>query len=167
MKKWLSLLLCLILMLQSVSALAVTAEFEITKAALKAMDDQGWHYTVRGMTDDGTSEKVTIEFDADNKLDGVSLTLYFNKNTERVQISSFKLISYNEKDFAKVLRVCNELNDNYLYVKFYCDESENAVTAEFDAYIPVKSAGEIVVSMITRMVSIVDEAYPSLEVYAK
>lgn len=57
------------------------------------------------------------------------------------------------------LELCNELNNEFRWIKFYLDD-EHDVVAEYDAYIDENSCGPTVANAIRRMVGIMDRVYP-------
>ena len=159
----LCLTLCFMLMLST--ALAASPKTAIVKSIAAAFDAKDWMYTVRGMVNDDKDESLSITFDTEHAPDGIKINIFARESAERVQLVVWDIIKYSDADFSKVLRAVNTLNDDYVYVKFYCDESDNTVTAQFDAYVTESEAGEIVVNMVNSMVDIVDNGYEALSVY--
>ena len=56
---------------------------------------------------------------------------------------------------------CNELNNKYRWVKFYLDDDSDVV-AQIDAYVDDETCGGECLSLVRRMVNIVDGGYPTL-----
>ncbi|MBR0226296.1 MAG: YbjN domain-containing protein [Thermoguttaceae bacterium] len=75
-------------------------------------------------------------------------------------ITSFSIgCSFTGELYNDGLELCNELNNEYRWVKFYLND-EHDVVAEFDAYIDENSCGPVVANAIRRMVSAMDKVYP-------
>ena len=71
------------------------------------------------------------------------------------EIESFKS---NE---AAGLAVCNDLNLQFRWVKFFLDKDKDVV-ATLDAMLDDNSSGAECVSLLMRIVNIVDDAYPQI-----
>ena len=54
---------------------------------------------------------------------------------------------------------CNSLNQEYRWVRFYLDKDWDLI-CEADALLDPSSGGEECLSIVRRMVNIIDEAYP-------
>lgn len=59
----------------------------------------------------------------------------------------------------KGLLACNLLNSKVRWVKFYLDDDDNVI-ADCDAIVDSDTVGEECLSLIRRIVGIVDDAYP-------
>ncbi len=66
-----------------------------------------------------------------------------------------------EEKRDRYIRGCNELNNQYTWVKFYID-GDNDIMAAIDAYFDEKSCGEVCMFMLRRIVSIIDSSYPEI-----
>lgn len=163
MKKIVSLLLAFILLTGCCSALAANdAQYETTKSILSTLDDAGIKYTWKGTAKDaehiivGNKDEVcTIEIDIFAE---ESLFVYF-----RV----FNVIYFAAADLNNVLRLCSTLNDTYNFLKFYVDEDDYSVTVTYDLITWDEDCGMDVLLAMVKIVQIIDDAYPSLAVYAK
>ena len=80
---------------------------------------------------------------------------YLNCYYIYIKIINFK----NNKE--KALEICNSLNCEYRWIRFYVDEDLDIV-ASIDAYLDAYTCGEMCMDYIRRIVSIVDEAYPQI-----
>lgn len=160
MKKLISAVLCVVLMLTIIPACyAETPAFDLTKSIMDEFDDDGYKYTFHGYQDDDKEvEKITISFSGDY-IDSMKFTIFVKESTNRISILCYDVISYNDKDFSKVLRAVNRLNYDYNFAKFYCDDTDDTVTAEWVGYGYKDTAGEMVGDIIHMLGTIIDEAY--------
>ena len=67
--------------------------------------------------------------------------------------------SFSGDLYHEGLELCNELNNEFRWVKFYLDEEQNVV-AEYDAYVDDGSCGPAVCNAITKIVAVLDRVYP-------
>ena len=93
---------------------------------------------------------------------------FFRSKNDRMSLRVFNLIDFEESDLNQVLRVCSQLNNRYLWVKFFVDESDFSVTASYD--LPLQNASSDMETMwdaYDNLHSIVKLAYDDLVIYAK
>ena len=166
MKKVISLLLAVLLLtLCAAPALAVEATVQNAKDFLALLDEKGIIYTNKGLDSDG-DEWITIG----NKGDAFTYTInvWFYDDNESVTMKVWNIIEFDDADFAKVLRVCNNLNYTYRFCRFYVDETDNTVTISTD--LVVREGGvtaEVTWELLVRLVDILDNGYEQLSVYGK
>ena len=60
-----------------------------------------------------------------------SLTAIFNSSNDRVQFYIWNLINYDAADRGAVQEICGSLNSSWQWLKFYVDDSDNSVTANY------------------------------------
>lgn len=166
MKKILAMLLALVLTIGvCMPALAINAQYSSTKAFLSALDEMDITYTVNGIND-GNYEDVSIENTDDNGFT-YTIRLFFDENEENCSIRVWNIIHFNDADFSKLLRTCNTLNNEYNYVCFSVDESDNTITATMDLIYRTNDVDQIVLEAILRMANILEDVYPQLAVFDK
>ncbi|MBE5938102.1 MAG: YbjN domain-containing protein [Lachnospiraceae bacterium] len=120
-------------------------------------DAKGVKYEV--IDEDGAVLK--LGFSMDNR-DGIRLIVRFDSDSEGVSVKAYDLAKFQEDKKQKMFEVCNKLNAQYRWVKFYVDESDNTITVEEDAVIQLDSCGEEVYQCCFQVVAIADEAYPEI-----
>lgn len=120
-------------------------------------DAKGVKYEV--IDEDGAVLK--LGFSMDNR-DGIRLIVRFDGDSEGVSVKAYDLAKFQEDKKQKMFEVCNKLNAQYRWVKFYVDESDNTITVEEDAVIQLDSCGEEVYQCCYQVVAIADEAYPEI-----
>lgn len=166
MKKFLAVLLASLLIAGlCMPAHAVTAQYKSTQAFADILDSLEITYSLSGPDSDG-DELISIENEFDNGYE-CTFHVYFNSHEENCYIRVWNIISYDDADFSKVLRACNTLNNQYKYVRFYADESDNTVTASLDLIFRDNDVDQIVLEALLTAVSILEDAYPALEIYNK
>ena len=166
MKKALSILLCLVLLLCfSSSALAVEPQFANTKAFLALLDSNNITYTVMGLDEEG-DEQVLIS----NKGDKVQYTmnLFFESDNSGVNVRIWNLFDFNESRLGEVIYAVNSVNYAYRYTKWYVDESDYSVTVSWDFLLQEdEHAADIILDTIVMMANCVDLGYEKLEQFDK
>ena len=103
---------------------------------------------------------IRISWDAENIAPGVDILVIFdkeNRNAAHFMCGGFCKAPENKMDV--MLKVCNEANKQYRWIKFYINDSQE-VMAEDDAVLDMASVGEECIELVARMVRVVDEAYP-------
>jgi len=163
MKKFLMLLLCLSLTILPCTAFASSAQYSSTRSFIQILEDKGIVYDYRGVNDDGY-ERVSVDNDGEDF--SYTLEYFFDDGLENASIRVWYILTYDQSDFRSLVEVCNELNASYKYVTFYCDTSDNTITASMDLIFRAYDVGEIVFEATLRMANILDEGYPLLAPYA-
>lgn len=159
------LLLALCCTLFASPALAVSATYSSTQAFLTGMDGLDIIYTLEGVNETSKYELVRVKNAGENF--NYTLNYFFDEDLEHTGIRVWNVITYSEADMAKVMRVCNKLNADYKYCKFYVDESDNTVTAEMDLIYRTDSISDITLEATLHMCNLLDIAYEALSIYAQ
>jgi len=115
------------------------------------MDANGIKYTE---CDDRT---VKIVYGGDY-LRSISVYVFFDKEDKPlVEFKCGNFASFN--GFEDVgMDVCNSLNAQYRWVKFYIDKNSDVI-ADADCILDAASGGEECMTMVRRIVNIVDESF--------
>ena len=120
---------------------------------LRYMDTKGIKYNDRG---DNT---VMVKYTGDN-LKTISILVLFDKDGDNlVQFACWEIARFNDDKYAAGMITCNSMNAKFRWVKFYIDEDKD-IRAEMDAYVDLGTVGEECSHLVSRMVNIIDEAYP-------
>lgn len=94
-------------------------------------------------------------------LTSIPIYVYFDEGEHPiVTVKCWDIINY-ENHMELAMRVCNDLNAQYQWVKFYVDKDADIV-AEIDAYVEEQNCGANVATLIRRLVRMVDDAHPTL-----
>lgn len=104
---------------------------------------------------------LTIIFKGDN-MSSIKVRFSFDTDNEAVAIRCFDIVTVPENKIGLILKVVNELNEEYRFCNFYLDTEDNTVTAQADVVFRKHDVGEICLEMLLRCVNIIDEGYPKL-----
>jgi hypothetical protein len=81
-----------------------------------------------------------------------TINIYFHPDNDRACVYVWNIITFEDADFSRVLRVVNELNYTYKYTRFYVDETDNTVTCALTLILHDDAdAGDIVLEGLLRM----------------
>lgn len=142
-----------------------TTHYDSTLAFMKQMDTEGIMYTVLGMTTDGY-DQVRVNYSGENA-DLISINCFFTADNVTGSLCVWNVITYDPEQLNDVLAVCNTLNNDYKYVRYSCDTSDNTVTAQLDTVFLTENAGPVCTTLVSLMVASVDEAYAQLAAFNK
>ena len=121
---------------------------------IDTMEENGIKYSE---VDENT---LTISFSCDN-IKAVTVFALFDEDGDPfVQFRCLEIESFKNNEAAG-LAVCNALNLQFRWVKFFLDKDLD-VTATLDAMLDEDTSGEECHSMMMRLVNIVDDAYPRI-----
>ncbi len=116
------------------------------------MDSQGVRYDIK---DDYL---VKVVYGGDN-LNTIPIYVVFDKDDDPIiSVKCWDIAKFKNKE-ATALVVCNKLNSEYRWIKFYLDK-DGDIVADCDAYIDHLTCGEECLNLVRRAVSIIDSAYP-------
>jgi len=90
----------------------------------------------------------------------ITMLFSFDEDDHDVHIQGFDFLKVAEENYAKSLKVVNDLNQKYRWVKFTLDTERGMVAVEDDAIIDVDTCAAEVNELMLRMAHIVDESYP-------
>ena len=121
---------------------------------IDTMEENGIKYSE---VDENT---LKISFNCDN-IKTVNVFALFDEDGDPfVQFRCWEIESFKSNEAAG-LAVCNALNLQFRWVKFFLDKDLD-VTATLDAMLDEDTSGEECRSMMMRLVNIVDDAYPRI-----
>ena len=104
---------------------------------------------------------VRISYSGDNTND-ISVNVIFDEDGDGlVALRCWSFGKVPEDKRSKMLETCNDLNNNYRWVKFSIDK-DNDIAVSLDAVIDIQTVGEECFQLVMRTVNIYDEAYPIL-----
>ncbi len=118
------------------------------------MDTHGIKYEARD------EHVVRVVYGGDN-LNTIPLYVIFDKDGDPIiSVKCWDIAKFKGKE-EKALVVCNRLNSEYRWIKFYLDK-DGDIVADCDAYVDELTCGEECLNLVRRAVSIIDDAYPSI-----
>ena len=119
------------------------------------MDDNDIQYTT--MDDENV---IQVVYGGDN-LETISIFVIFDEDGDPfVQFKCWEILNFNDKEEI-AYEMCNRLNAEYRWVKFYLDK-DGDVNAAIDAVISEDDCGEACMNLVHRIIRIVDDAYPEI-----
>ncbi len=122
---------------------------------LALLDERGIRYTE---LDDGV---IRLGYTADNVKD-LKIFLFFDRDGDNyVQLRTGVLGNFKEEKLPAGFALANRLNSTYRWSKFIIDEDRD-MEVRCDAILSADNAGDVVHELVSRLVGIVDEAYPEI-----
>ena len=127
---------------------------EFAQLFTEHMDEKNVKYTVK------SENVVNVSYNGDNK-DELSIYVIFDKDGEGyVEFKCWDVEKFKNKREAGI-QVCNAMNLKFRWVKFYLDDDDDVI-ASIDAIIDRSTCGAECLSLVLRLVNIVDDAYPDI-----
>lgn len=167
LKKSVAGLLVLALFLSmNVFASAVNVQYATTEEFLKVLREEEVKYSYRGVDED-EDEEVTVAYTGDY-CDDIFIRIFFSQSLDSVSMRFWNIVDFDKANYTDVLKIVNELNADYKFVKFVVDTNDWSVGAELD--VPLREgedAARIAYDALLAIVKISDMAYPDLEDLAK
>lgn len=121
------------------------------------------YFDMKGVKYSNPKDNVLkITYSADNK-ESITITVIFDEDGDPyVAFRCWEICSVkDESKKAAAIAICNDLNNQFRWVKFVVDKDNDIVT-QCDAHVDMATVGEECHTLVLRMVNIVDEAYPRL-----
>lgn len=128
------------------------------EAYIKLMDSKGVRHDDIVVIDSG---KFDVETRWNLEETTVAVRAVFDDKGHTVAIRCFRIAHAKQDSLIDILKKCNELNTRFRWVKFVVD-NDNDINVEIDCIVNEETAGEVVLELVQRLCSIVDEAYPEL-----
>ncbi len=136
--------------------------YSSTQKFINLMDEKGIKYEYCGILNETTqSETVSIRYTGKN-LKTIEVNFTFNKNCRDVAIAVYNIAVVPDNKLGSTIIALNALNCKWRFVRFCLDRSDNTVQVESDAVFRDTDVDEICVELLTRVVSITDEAYTDI-----
>ena len=124
------------------------------EAFIEFLDAKGVKYTE---VDD---RAVRLMWDSKSVSSGIKVLVIFDKdNHHGVHFVCNGFCSIPEDKQNDLMVVCNALNKQYRWCKFYVD-NDGDLMVEDDAILDMANVGEECIELILRMINIVDDIYP-------
>lgn len=162
-RKFLALLMLLILVCTALPALAATPDYQATADFLDALNEKDIEYTFNGIDSDG-DENVTVHITTD-EYGSATFQFYFSGGGRYLAARVWNVIDFDIDDRAAVLEICNKANYDYRFCCFYVDDTDNSVTMSVDACLPSSDSGSISADLLEVMHTLLKHVYPNLTVY--
>lgn len=91
----------------------------------------------------------------------VTVNVIFDEDGESAQVLTSPIASVPTEKTSRLLLTLNECNNKFRWVKFYLDD-DNDVIADGDMLFDEQNAGDVVIEMVMRTASIIDDAYADI-----
>lgn len=91
----------------------------------------------------------------------ITVACIFDDDNKSVRLVGMKYITITDNEWGSAVLRCNELNEQYRWVKFYVDK-DNDILLQVDAVIQIDSCADVTFELLNRMLSIAEEAYPTI-----
>lgn len=129
-RKWTALLLCLVLAVgTAATAFAAGADPEdIAKDFMAMLEADGVDYSDEGLDEDGNYE-IDIYYEGEN-LPEHEIALFIDEDGQSFGEYEWYLMDFEDERLLDVLKTVNDLNNNYRFVTFVADTSDNTITAK-------------------------------------
>ena len=125
------------------------------KVTAAFFESQGLH--VEQMGENG--EVLIAGFSMENR-DGMMIIMHFDEGDGTAKVLTQNPAKIPVTSVEKMIKVVNDLNKRFRWIKFYIDESDNTITAEDDAIIQLDSCGMEMLQCCIQLAKISDDAYP-------
>ena len=151
------------------SVFAAEPQAQVTKDFIDLIDTvDGITYTVGDPVEasDGTYDIVRIRYEGELSEYSSNVSVLFQQDGSEAQLMMYRLIYFNEEDLADVLAAVNDVNARSTGIKFYVDQSDNSVTAEFMQLLPENGGAELVAHAFGFMIGLTDSVYEEIEQFS-
>ena len=118
------------------------------------LQDEGIRYI------DQNEHFVRVPYSGENLKSIPMLVRFDNNNEPRVRILCAEIANFKGKENIGIA-LCNELNNDYRWLKFYLDKNSELIAA-LDTYIDENTCGFCCLDLVRRSVTIIDEVYPRI-----
>ena len=162
MKKILAILLLMAMLLSVCLPALAETEFATTRAFLSMLDEADLPYTNLGVDDDGDEHIMIRNPDSDLPY---TVHYFFEADQEHTSVFAWNLITFDPADKLMVMLACNSLNYRYNYTCFYVDETDNTVTCAMNLIYRDDNVGLVNIEALAYLMSIIEEALPTLQGY--
>ena len=123
---------------------------------MEKMDSIGWKYREPAALKDGN---IHIGTSFNGKQTTINFSIFFDPKGHTATVRVVRLFPAPIDKRLQLLEDINSCNKKYRWIKYYIDDSSD-VNIQIDAVISAQTSGEVLVELITRTVSIIDETYP-------
>ena len=91
----------------------------------------------------------------------ITINVIFDEDGESAQVLTSPIASVPPEKTSRLLLTLNDCNTKFRWVKFYLD-ADNDVIADGDVLFDEQNAADVVIEMVMRAASIIDDAYADI-----
>lgn len=120
------------------------------------------YMTSKGMNNkifDKEKNVLEVEFASDN-INYSAVYVVFGDQNDSCQFKIFYYCKFPKEKRQKMYELCSIKNSQYRWVKFFVEEEDDSVTIASDAFIQLDSCGDEVLRVVSKMMTVADDAYP-------
>lgn len=122
------------------------------QAFARYLTSKGYKYTQK------EDRIIEISFRGEN-LNSIDVFVFFDKDGDPlVSLKCWEIANFKNNERIG-MEVCNQLNAEYRWVKFYIDDDKDVI-AETDGVLSMDTCGEHCLFLVKRVINIVDDVYP-------
>lgn len=93
-------------------------------------------------------------------ISGIRVNVYFDEDGDSIHLSTMLPITIPEEKLAQALVEVNNWNKRLRWIDLYLDD-DRTIMGEMDAVIEPSTAGDEIVELLMRTLSICDDVYPT------
>ena len=87
--------------------------------------------------------------------------MYISRSEKNdVALRIFNLVRFPEEKLGEMLKVVNDCNNKFRFLKFSIDTDSYSIDAAFDFALESENLGECAYEMLMRSAGIIDQCYP-------
>ena len=131
-----------------------------TRQFIDAMEAKGIKYQDKGSLSNG-KDVIIVSYSGDN-MPSIQVQFFFDEDCESVALRVFDILKIPADRMGSMLSVLNAQNVRFRFARFVLDSNDNTVQVEMDIPFRKYDVGDICLEMLSRMVNICDEVYPTL-----
>lgn len=131
--------------------------FKATEAICEAFDEAELHYNVHD-SEDSSAVIASIS----TKLTHYDMLFISNDDDNDVAVRVYRFVSFDESKTDEMIRLVNELNDDYRFLKFTADTSDSTITISYDIPVSCEDVGNAAVEILVKLMRNCDKFYPRI-----
>ena len=131
--------------------------FKATEAICQAFDEAELHYNVH------ESEKNSaVIAGVSTKLTQFDILFISEDDDNDVAVRVYRFVSFDESKTDEMIRLVNELNDDYRFLKFTVDTSDSTITISYDIPVNCEDVGNAAIEIFVKLMRNCDKFYPRI-----
>ena len=134
--------------------------YTCTKMITNALDEKGWKYNMRLHSENSPRDRICVSFNADN-IPVVRVLIVCDESGRRVGLYVYDIIKLPQAEPAELYKLIQTIHFNFIFARWLFDEYDKTLQAEWYTHMSDDiESGRIVATAVSRLASLVDEAYP-------
>ncbi|MBQ8653444.1 MAG: YbjN domain-containing protein [Clostridia bacterium] len=141
-----------------------------TKRLIKKLGEKDFKSYTLHEIDSDKEERVKLGVNSTSDGDqsfSYDANLFFNEYNDRMKMYVWDFVVFNEADRATVISMCNSLNSQWQWAKFYVEDGDKAVSVSFTLpMVDDSSMGDLMWEALLHIDTVLGYAYDDLLPYA-